>query len=87
MVSNSTLYFTAFISLTVPEIGGYSKFVTQGFNHNYFPVWMQQAGYNTYYAGKFMNGHGADSYNDPFPAGFNQTNCKSELELRVYQLE
>lgn len=48
---------------------------------------MQQAGYNTYYAGKFMNGHGADSYNDPFPAGFNQTNCKNELELRVYQLE
>lgn len=64
------------ISLTA-RIGGYTKFISQGFNDNYLPVWLQQAGYNTYYTGKFMNGHGIDTYNDPFPKGFNQTNCKS----------
>lgn len=40
-------------------------------------MWLQEAGYNTYYTGKFMNDHSAVNYNDPFPGGFNQTNCKS----------
>lgn len=43
---------------------------------------MQEAGYNTYYTGKLMNGHSAKTYNDPFPAGFNQTNCKQASPLK-----
>lgn len=37
---------------------------------------MQEAGYNTYYAGKLMNGHMVETYNDPYPAAWNQTHCE-----------
>ncbi|KAI0408252.1 alkaline-phosphatase-like protein [Xylaria palmicola] len=53
-----------------PPYGGYPKFVSQGFNDDYFPVWLQQAGYNTYYTGKLFNAHTVSNYNSPFPAGF-----------------
>ncbi|KAL5341218.1 arylsulfatase [Aspergillus crustosus] len=53
-----------------PPYGGYPKFVTQGFNENYLPVWLQNAGYNTYYTGKLFNVHTVDNYNDPPAAGF-----------------
>ncbi|KAI1395936.1 Arylsulphatase [Hypoxylon fuscum] len=53
-----------------PPYGGYPKFVSQGFNDNYFPVWLQQAGYNTYYTGKLFNAHTVENYNSPAPGGF-----------------
>lgn len=51
--------------------GGYPKFVSQGLNDAYLPVWLQEAGYNTYYTGKLFNSHTVENYNDPYPAGFN----------------
>ncbi|KAB8079676.1 alkaline-phosphatase-like protein [Aspergillus leporis] len=54
-----------------PPWGGYPKFISQGFNDNWFPVWFQNAGYNTYYTGKLMNAHSLSTYNKPFPQGFN----------------
>ncbi|KAK7752482.1 hypothetical protein SLS62_005635 [Diatrype stigma] len=53
-----------------PPYGGYPKFVSQGYNENYLPVWLQNAGYNTYYTGKLFNSHTVDNYNSPFPAGW-----------------
>ncbi|KAI1438530.1 alkaline-phosphatase-like protein [Xylaria sp. CBS 124048] len=53
-----------------PPYGGYPKFVSQGFNDDYFPVWLQNAGYNTYYTGKLFNAHNISNYNSPYPAGF-----------------
>lgn len=53
--------------------GGYPKFVSQGLNKNYLPVWLQQAGYNTYYTGKLFNAHTIYNYFDPYPAGFTGT--------------
>lgn len=32
---------------------------------------MQDAGYNTYYAGKLWNAHSVENYNKPYPGGFN----------------
>jgi N-acetylglucosamine-6-sulfatase len=32
--------------------GGYPRFIEEGFNEDYLPVWLQAAGYNTYYTGK-----------------------------------
>ncbi|GES60151.1 arylsulfatase [Aspergillus terreus] len=54
-----------------PPWGGYPKFVAQGFNDDWFPIWMQNAGYNTYYTGKLMNSHSFTTYNHPFVKGFN----------------
>lgn len=51
--------------------GGYEKFVQEGWNDNYLPVWMQQLGYNTYYSGKLWNGHTVDNYDSPQAGGFN----------------
>jgi arylsulfatase A-like enzyme len=51
--------------------GGYPKFISQGLNDAYLPVWLQKAGYNTYYTGKLFNSHTIHNYNAPFPAGFN----------------
>jgi N-acetylglucosamine-6-sulfatase len=50
--------------------GGYPKFVSQGLNGNYLPVWLQEAGYNTYYTGKLFNSHTVQNYNDPVPGGW-----------------
>ena len=59
-----------------PPYGGYPKFVKDGWNDKYLPVWLQGAGYNTYYTGKLMNGHSTRSYNQPFPKAWNGTNCE-----------
>ncbi|KAI1801373.1 putative arylsulfatase [Daldinia bambusicola] len=53
-----------------PPYGGYPKFVTQGLNENYFPVWLREAGYNVYYTGKLFNAHTVENYNSPAPGGF-----------------
>ncbi|KAJ8111105.1 hypothetical protein ONZ43_g5703 [Nemania bipapillata] len=53
-----------------PPYGGYPKFVSQGLNEKYLPVWLQDAGYNTYYTGKLFNAHSVDTYNTPFAAGW-----------------
>ncbi|KAL2819851.1 Six-hairpin glycosidase-like protein [Aspergillus cavernicola] len=54
-----------------PPYGGYPKFVSQGFNEAWLPLWLQNAGYNTYYVGKLFNYHSVETYNDPFVKGFN----------------
>lgn len=51
--------------------GGYPKFIERGFNQDFLPVWLQNAGYNTYYTGKLMNAHSVDNYNMPHVKGFN----------------
>lgn len=51
--------------------GGYPKFVSQGLNSAYLPVWLQDARYNTYYTGKLFNSHTVENYDSPYPAGFN----------------
>ncbi|KAI1469794.1 putative arylsulfatase [Daldinia caldariorum] len=53
-----------------PPYGGYPKFVEQGFNEDYLPVWLQEAGYNVYYTGKLFNVHTVENYNSPAPGGF-----------------
>ncbi|KAJ7257648.1 arylsulfatase [Mycena rebaudengoi] len=55
-----------------PPYGGYQKFVQEGLNRDYLPIWLQNAGYNTYYTGKLMNGHSIETYNAPFVEGFNK---------------
>jgi N-acetylglucosamine-6-sulfatase len=53
-----------------PPYGGYPKFVAQGFNSAYLPIWLQDAGYNTFYTGKLFNSHTVLNYHSPFPAGW-----------------
>jgi arylsulfatase len=50
--------------------GGYPKFITQGFNEDYLPLWLQEGGINTYYVGKFANAHSVTNYLDPPCAGW-----------------
>ncbi|KAM5368437.1 hypothetical protein ACJZ2D_009507 [Fusarium nematophilum] len=57
-----------------PPYGGFPKFVSQGLNNNYLPVWLQEAGYKTYYTGKLFNAHTINNYNAPYPAGWTGTN-------------
>ncbi|KAJ5721381.1 uncharacterized protein N7483_009315 [Penicillium malachiteum] len=54
-----------------PPHGGYPKFVDRGFNDNFLPVWLQEAGYDTYYTGKMFNSHTVDNYHSPHINGFN----------------
>lgn len=48
--------------LTKPS-GGYPKIVSQGINNSYLPIWLQSAGYATYYTGKLWNTHNIFNYN------------------------
>ena len=54
--------------------GGFPKFVSQGFNSAYLPVWLQDAGYATYYTGKMFNAHTIWNYDSPHLAGWDGTN-------------
>ncbi|KAJ5108211.1 hypothetical protein N7456_004886 [Penicillium angulare] len=54
-----------------PPYGGYPKFVDRGFNDNFLPIWLQEAGYDTYYTGKLFNAHTVDNYHSPHVNGFN----------------
>ncbi|KAK1781470.1 alkaline-phosphatase-like protein [Copromyces sp. CBS 386.78] len=54
-----------------PPYGGLPKFISQGFNEAYLPVWLQEAGYDTYYTGKLFNAHTVDNYDSPYLAGWN----------------
>ncbi|KAJ6151757.1 hypothetical protein N7470_006885 [Penicillium chermesinum] len=62
--------------------GGYPKFITQGLNDDYLPLWLQEGGVNTYYVGKFANGHSVTNYLDPPAAGWTGSNFL--LEPGVY---
>lgn len=52
------------------HLGGYPKFVSQGLNDKYLPIWLQDAGYNTYYTGKLFNAHSVNNYGSPHAAGW-----------------
>ncbi|PYI01243.1 Arylsulphatase [Aspergillus sclerotiicarbonarius CBS 121057] len=54
-----------------PPYGGYPKFVAEGHNDNWLPLWLQDGGYDTYYTGKLFNAHTVDNYHTPFANGFN----------------
>lgn len=66
-----------------PPYGGYPKFILQGFNDNFLPVWLQEGGYDTYYTGKLFNAHGAENYNKPFVKGF--TGSDISMDPNTYQ--
>jgi arylsulfatase A-like enzyme len=54
-----------------PPYGGYPKFVERGFNDDFLPLWLQAAGYDTYYTGKMFNAHTIENYHSPHINGFN----------------
>ncbi|KAI1372803.1 Arylsulphatase [Hypoxylon crocopeplum] len=58
------------VTNVLPPYGGYPKFVSQGLNDKYLPVWLQESGYNTYYTGKLFNAHSVDNYDSPHAAGW-----------------
>lgn len=70
--------------LLVLTVVGYPKFVSEGWNQDYLPVWLQEAGYSTYYTGKLMNGHSTSTYNNPYPAGWTGTNYLIDPGTYIY---
>lgn len=66
-----------------PPWGGYPKFISQGYNEKYLPVWLQAADYDTYYVGKFLNSQSVDNYNDPHAAGW--TGSDFQLDPHTYE--
>ncbi|GAB7355425.1 hypothetical protein MBLNU459_g5938t2 [Dothideomycetes sp. NU459] len=61
-------YLMAYVT---PPYGGYPKIVREGINDDYLPLWMQAAGYNTYYTGKLWNSHNLANYDKPHVKGYN----------------
>jgi len=59
-----------FAAIAYGQAGGYPKFAQQGFNEAYLPLWLQDAGYNTYYVGKLFNAQTVDNYHSPHAAGW-----------------
>ena len=53
--------------------GGWPQVVREGHNDDNLFLWMQQAGYATYYSGKLYNGQDEDNYNNPPARGFDHS--------------
>ncbi|KAL1889155.1 hypothetical protein Sste5346_009104 [Sporothrix stenoceras] len=68
-----------------PPYGGYPKFVDEGHNEAYLPIFLQEAGYNTYYSGKLFNAHSLENYNKP-PAG-GWTESEFLLDPHTYEYD
>ncbi|CZT23448.1 related to ARS-1 arylsulfatase [Ramularia collo-cygni] len=66
-----------------PPHGGYPKFISQGLNDAYLPLWLQEVGYGTYYVGKLFNAQTVDNYASPPAAGW----TGSEFLLDPYTYE
>lgn len=64
--------------------GGYRQFINNGLHEKYLPVWLQEAGYGTYYTGKLMNGFSTSTYNNPYQAGWTDTDCECLLNSLIY---
>ena len=58
------------VTAVTPPYGGWPKFLDQGLNENYLPVWINEAGISTYYVGKFMNAYDTGNFDDPCPNGW-----------------
>ncbi|TQN67231.1 Arylsulfatase [Colletotrichum shisoi] len=56
-----------------PPYGGFPIFVKNGHNENYLPIWLQNAGYNTFYTGKMFNAHTIWNYDSPHLKGWNSS--------------
>ena len=47
-----TLTFGSLYERSLRVSGGYPKFISEGLNDDYLPIWLQEGGVNTYYVGK-----------------------------------
>ncbi|KAK7224561.1 hypothetical protein V2G26_012564 [Clonostachys chloroleuca] len=56
-----------------PPYGGFPIFVKNGHNENYLPVWLQDAGYSTFYTGKMFNAHTVWNYGNPHLKGWSSS--------------
>lgn len=64
-------------------LGGYPKFINNGYNEKHLALWMKESGYNTYYGGKLFNGQTIKNYNKPHMSGY--TDSAFYLEPYAYQ--
>ena len=64
------LFQNVSVILLISHLSGYPKFISENWNDRYLPVWLQDAGYNTYYTGKLMNSHNTGNYDNPYPNGW-----------------
>ena len=67
-----------------PPYGGWTRFVAQGYRRDYLPTWLQQAGYNTYYTGKLMNGNTVANWKTSPVLGFNRSKLLSDPDTYLY---
>ncbi|KAI1080470.1 arylsulfatase precursor [Whalleya microplaca] len=64
--------------------GGYTKFISGGWNDKYLPVFLQEGGYNTYYTGKLMNDLTILTYNNPYTNGWNGSDFLLDPGTYIY---
>lgn len=65
--------------------GAWKHIQMYGYNKNYLPVWMQAAGYKTYYSGKIFNGYNIKNYCDPSClSGFTKADILADPRTYTY---
>lgn len=70
--------------MTATQDGGWARFVAQGYRKDWLPSWLQQAGYNTYYTGKLMNGNTVKNWQTSPVQGFNRSALLSDPSTYIY---
>jgi len=58
----------------MPPYGGYKAFVANGNEDTTLPTWLQGAGYQTMFVGKYLNGYGEGEFREYWPKGWDHWN-------------
>ncbi|KAI3601354.1 arylsulfatase [Moniliophthora roreri] len=66
------------------DFGGYHLFCEKGHNNAYLPVFLQGAGYNTYYTGKLMNGLSYSQLSTQYPQGWTYSDFLVDPNAYLY---
>ncbi|KAG7094661.1 hypothetical protein E1B28_005484 [Marasmius oreades] len=72
------------ITYVVGDFGGYQVFCEKGHNDKYLPLYLQRAGYGTYYTGKLMNGLAYDQIATQPPKGWTHSDFLVDPNVYLY---
>ncbi|KAG2488014.1 hypothetical protein HYH03_013450 [Edaphochlamys debaryana] len=72
------------VTSNIEPHGSFWKFMANNYDDDYFPTWLQRAGYQTYHVGKFLNAMDLDDSRFRCPKGWDSWDALVEPYVYMY---